>query len=90
MSRTSSKKAKGADIAAVPDIPAGKKTVRCTRVRILFDIDLLIDGKKAGDMDPMGSAIFEKDFNQTIELGKMVTSACAQIQEKIDSQGKGG
>ena len=75
---------KETDITAVPEVV---RSVRCTRVRILFDMDLLFNGKKATDLDPVGSAIFEKDFQQTIELGKLVESACAQVQQQIDAKG---
>ena len=74
---------KEADITAVPEVV---RSVRCTRVRILFDMDLLLNGKKAADIDPVGSAIFEKDFQQTIDIGKMVESACAQVQQQMDAK----
>lgn len=65
-------------------------TIRCTCVEIVFHTEVLLDGKKAGDIKPSASKVYEKDFNQEIHIGKMADMACEQLMKQAaESNGAG-
>ncbi len=77
----SNKKQRGAGINE------GERTVRCTRVRICFDTELLISGKKVGEIEPQIAIVFENDFGKPIDLAVMAESVCSRVQEQAQDIG---
>ena len=74
---------KEADIKAVPEVV---RSVRCTKMVIQFHIEMLENGKSAGEINPPQMVVFEKDFEQSFHIGKAVEAACAQVQQQIDGK----
>ena len=67
-------------IKAAPEPVIG---VRITKIQIALFPELLVDGEKEGDMEPIAVNIFEKGFGQKIDLVKIVTEKCSELQGQI-------